>query len=533
MSYIKSLILYILHEVRSRDLFIFIAILAIYKLVSELNQIRKLPPGPWGVPFLGYLPFMTSDRHLQFSDLAKKYGGLFSTKVGNQLIVIISDYKLIRETFRKEEYTGRPRDQLTNIIEGYGVINCDGRLWKNQRKFLHSHLRSFGMTCMGKGKQNMQLRIMREVNVFLRNLCRSEGNPLDLNSPLALSASNVICSIIMNIRFHLNDPRFQRYTHLIEEGFKLFGGVMQYVNFIPILGYLPGQQKTKQKIEANRAEMAQFFEEIVQEHRKTFDNGNIRDVVDAYLQEIEVAEEEGRTDELFEGKDHNRQMHQIIGDLFTAGMETVKTTLQWAVVFMLHHPEIAKQVQEELDQVVGRHRLPNLQDLPFLPFTESTLLEVLRRSSIVPLGTPHAVTRDVQLNGYTIPKDTQVVPLLHAVHMDPDLWESPEKFMPTRFLNSEGKVTKPEYFLPFGVGRRMCLGEVLAKMEIFLYFTSLLHVFDISVPEGKELPNLKGFSGVTITPESFEVCLTQRPLENRDFEFMSDEPSHFRSTGSH
>lgn len=90
----------------------------------------------------------------------------------------------------------------------------------------------------------------REVNVFLRNLCRSEGNPLDLNSPLALSASNVICSIIMNIRFHLNDPRFQRYTHLIEEGFKLFGGVMQYVNFIPILGYLPGQQKTKQKIEA-------------------------------------------------------------------------------------------------------------------------------------------------------------------------------------------------------------------------------------------------------------------------------------------
>ena len=89
----------------------------------------------------------------------------------------------------------------------------------------------------------------------------------------------------------------------------------------------------------------------------------------------------------------DRQMQQIIGDLFSAGMETVKTTLQWAVVFLLHHPEVAKTVQEELDQVVGRKRLPKLEDLPYLPYTESTLLEVLRRSSIVPLGTTHAATR--------------------------------------------------------------------------------------------------------------------------------------------
>jgi hypothetical protein len=61
---------------------------------------------------------------------------------------------------------------------------------------------------------------------------------------------------------------------------------------------------------------------------------------------------------------------------------------------------------------------------------------------------------DVVLNGFKIPKNTQIVPLLHAVHMDPNLWDEPEKFKPTRFLNAEGKVTKPEYFLPFGVGKR-------------------------------------------------------------------------------
>lgn len=89
--------------------------------------------------------------------------------------------------------------------------------------------------------------------------------------------------------------------------------------------------------------------------------------------------------------------------------------------------------------------------------------------------------------------------------MDPNLWDSPEEFRPSRFLNSEGKVTKPEYFLPFGVGRRMCLGDVLARMELFLFFSSLLHVFHIRLPEGQSLPSLRGNTGVTITPDSFKV----------------------------
>nr|CAH7768005.1 unnamed protein product [Callosobruchus chinensis]CAI5868368.1 unnamed protein product [Callosobruchus analis] len=156
-------------------------------------------------------------------------------------------------------------------------------------------------------------------------------------------------------------------------------------------------------------------------------------------------------------------MQQIMGDLFSAGMETIKSTLRWAVLFMLYHPDRAKAVQEELDQVVGRRRLPKLEDLAYLPTTESTILEVLRISSIVPMGTTHAPIRDVKLNGFHLPQHAQVIPLLHAVHMDPTLWKDPDTFNPSRFINAEGKVCKPDYFLPFGVGRRMCLGEVLAR----------------------------------------------------------------------
>lgn len=135
--------------------------------------------------------------------------------------------------------------------------------------------------------------------------------------------------------------------------------------------------------------------------------------------------------------------------------------------------------------------------------------------------------RDVNFNGYTLPQHAQIVPLLHAVHMDPNLWDEPEKFNPSRFINSEDKVVKPEYFLPFGVGRRMCLGEVLARMEIFLFFSSLLHSFDISIPEGETMPTLKGTTGVTINPKPFKVCLKPRPMA------WDNAPNIIRSVGSH
>jgi 26-hydroxylase len=139
--------------------------------------------------------------------------------------------------------------------------------------------------------------------------------------------------------------------------------------------------------------MAAFFQETVDKHRESFDSSNIRDLIDHYLLEIEEAKAAGCGGDLFEGKDHDRQIQQIVGDLFSAGMETIKTTLLWAVIYMLHHPEASRQVQEELDQVVGRKRLPRLEDRPYLPYTEATILEVLRISSVVPLGTTHSVNR--------------------------------------------------------------------------------------------------------------------------------------------
>ena len=113
--------------------------------------------------------------------------------------------------------------------------------------------------------------------------------------------------------------------------------------------------------------------------------------------------------------------------------------------------------------------------------------------------------RTTTLNGLTIPKGTQVIPLIHAVHMDPTLWKDPEAFNPERFIGEDGAIHKPDFFIPFGVGRRMCLGDVLAKAELFLFLSSVLHVFSLQVPDGHPMPGLKGRAGVTVSPEKFQV----------------------------
>ncbi len=65
---------------------------------------------------------------------------------------------------------------------------------------------------------------------------------------------------------------------------------------------------------------------------------------------------------------------------------------------------------------------------------------------------PYYVFREVFFKGYKIPENTEVIPLLYAINNDPSLWESPEKFWPSRFLDLEGRVSRPDYFIPFGIG---------------------------------------------------------------------------------
>lgn len=201
---------------------------------------------------------------------------------------------------------------------------------------------------------------------------------------------------------------------------------------------------------------------------------------------------------------------QVIGDLFAAGMETTATTLCWAVIYLLYYPQVQEKCYQEIYKTVGTERLPSMQDKLQLPYLEATIMEVLRICNLVPFGVQHSVSRDVVFNGYCIPKNAIILPLMESILSDEQIWSEPKVFKPERFLDQDGKIVRPEEFIPFSLGRRMCLGESLARMELFLFLSAMIQRFTFLPPEDGEMPSLEGILGVTLSPRPFRVRAVTR-----------------------
>nr|XP_045001928.1 vitamin D 25-hydroxylase isoform X3 [Jaculus jaculus] len=198
-----------------------------------------------------------------------------------------------------------------------------------------------------------------------------------------------------------------------------------------------------------------------------------------------------------------------VGELIIAGTETTTNVLRWASLFMALYPNIQGQVQKEIDFTLGSGKKPSWDDKCRMPYTEAVLHEVLRFCNIVPLGIFHATSEDALVCGYSIPKGTTVITNLYSVHFDEKYWKDPDIFYPERFLDSSGCFSKKEALIPFSLGRRHCLGEHLARMEMFLFFTTLLQRFHLHFPHGL-IPNLKPRLGMTLQPQPYLICAERR-----------------------
>ncbi|XP_061048048.1 cytochrome P450 2U1 isoform X2 [Eubalaena glacialis] len=168
-----------------------------------------------------------------------------------------------------------------------------------------------------------------------------------------------------------------------------------------------------------------------------------------------------------------------------------------------------EKVHEEIERVIGGDRAPSLTDKARMPYTEATIMEVQRLSVVVPLSIPHMTSEKTVLQGYTIPKGTIILPNLWSIHRDPAIWEKPNDFYPNRFLDDQGQLIKKETFIPFGIGKRVCMGEQLAKMELFLMFVSLMQSFTFALPKDSK-PILTGKYGLTLAPHPFNIIISKR-----------------------
>uniref|UniRef100_A0A286XER1 Cytochrome P450 family 2 subfamily D member 6 n=1 Tax=Cavia porcellus TaxID=10141 RepID=A0A286XER1_CAVPO len=274
------------------------------------------------------------------------------------------------------------------------------------------------------------------------------------------------------------------------------------LNAFPMLLRIPGV--AEKALPALKA-FLDLQDELLTEHRMTWDPSQPpRDLTDAFL--AEVVKVKGNPESSF--NDENLRM--VVGNLFTAGMVTTSTTLAWALLLMILHPDEQRRVQQEIDKVIGPGRCPEMADQAHMPFTNAVIHEVQRFADIIPMNLPHMTSRDTEVQGFLIPKGTTLITNLSSVLKDETAWEKPLKFYPAHFLDAEGRFVKPEAFMPFSAGPRICLGEPLARMELFLFFTSLLQRFSFSVPEGQPRPSDHGVSYFLVIPPPYQLCAVAR-----------------------
>ncbi|KAM3597439.1 uncharacterized protein V6R79_004542 [Siganus canaliculatus] len=471
---------------------------------SKSGKSQQGPPGPRPLPLVGNLLQIDLKRpYNTFFELSKKYGSVFSLYFGNNKVVVLAGYKTVKEALVGNADAFGDRSvypSFYDINKGHGILFANGESWKEMRRFALSTLRDFGM-----GKRTAEEKIIEECHYLTKTLEEQKGKPYDAKCLCNYATSNIICSIVYGSRFEYDDPVFTKMVGRANEIIRLTGSAsLQLYNMFPQLGNLIKNRTLLLETYGNNIN---DMKNLIKKLKETLNPHLCRGFVDCFLVRKQKDEDSGVTDTYY----NDRNMVYSVSNLFGAGTDTTAATLRWGMLLMAKYPKIQDKVYEELSRVVGSRQI-RIEDRKNLPFTDAVIHETQRMGNITPVAVPHKTSRDITFQGYYIEKGTMVIPLLTSVLYDENEWETPRTFNPSHFLDKEGKFVKRDAFMPFSAGRRACLGEGLAKMELFLFFTSLFQKFRFTPPPGvtEDELDLTPAIGFTLAPALHELCAISR-----------------------
>ncbi|XP_067858168.1 steroid 17-alpha-hydroxylase/17,20 lyase isoform X2 [Heptranchias perlo] len=440
----------------------------------------RLPKSLPSFPLIGSLLSLKSDLppHLLFHKLQKTYGNLFSLMMGSQYVVVVNSQQHAREVLLKKGkiFAGRPSWVTTDLMsrDGKDIAFANySPTWKFHRKLVYSALSLFG-----DGIATLEEKICQEATMMCCTFEHLLDSPVDIKPEVTQAVTNVICLLCFNSRYEKDDPEFQNMLDYSQ-------GIVDTVAKDSLIDTFPWLQANYSSDSRND------LVNILLKAKMNSENNN------SSVGEVELSD------------DH---LLMIVADIFGAGVETTSTVLGWAFVYLLHYPELQRKIQEEIDSNIGFERTPKMSDRSNLHLLHATISEILRIQPVSPLLIPHVALEDCSIGEYTIPKGAHVVINLWAIHHDEKEWKNPDVFDPGRFLDDGGKhIYSPSIsYLPFGAGVRACVGEVLAKMQIFLLMSWFFQRFTAEIPPGHPLPDLRGKFGVVLQPAKFKVQLKLR-----------------------
>ncbi|XP_067322183.1 cytochrome P450 2J6-like [Anolis sagrei] len=485
------------------SLSVLLPILLLLYFLKLLWSRRHYPPGPLAFPIIGGLWRIAFEKEIDGMTpikVAKQYGNIFTLWLGHFPVVFLSGFDAVKEGLvdHSEGFLDRGLTPFfEKVSEGKGIAFTNGHAWKQQRR-----LGQMVLTKLGAGKRIMEDKIEDEAQQLVEIFASQKGKPFDPILFITNSVSNVTFSLMFGYRWSVEDPNFKKLIksneYMLSFGLTIF--YVLYELFPSIMDRLPGPHKKAMEFTEILLSLAK---EEIWKHREQESTQEPRDYIDYYLREIEKNKNDPTST-----VDEENLMHSIL-DIYFGALGTTSTIIQWAIIILANRPDVQDKIIKEIEDVVGSSNIC-YDDHKRLPYTHAVIHEIQRYRFPSIVGIPRQTTRDVHMRGYIIPKGTIIAPNLLSVLLDDEYWETPHKFNPNHFLDKDGNFVARKEFLGFSTGPRSCLGENMARKELFIFFTRLLRLFHFQPPPGVKKLTEEPVKNATLTPHPYKVCAIPR-----------------------
>ena len=482
----------------------------------QLNKINKIaPPGPPNFPLVGTLPFLGKYLHVELHKLAKKYGNIYQLHVGRRKLLVLNGLEVIQEALVKQPDCFNSKVDFAPFKQPpmrYLIEFKSGEVWKQHRAMAGKVIHSF----LGCQLDKLESYAMEETAELTNIFLNSGGKAFDPNLYIPLATLSLMQKLMFSkegsFKNNQEDANFVTTAHGLRT---IANGSLTATNLetIPAIWrpiYLFSHGKSLLNLFQTLNKVNSFYLQNIKEHEESFDAENLRgDITDALLK---VSREQTESNQKNLRLSANDILFGTVAQFMSPGTEISRVILHWGLLYMIAYPEIQTQIQKELDEVIGREQQPSLQHRGQLPFTEACINEIFRHASPTTLpAVPYKTIGDTTLSGYFIPEKTLVLVNYYSLTRDERYWEEPEQFNPYRFLDEKGKLRKDllDKFYPFGIGPRRCIGEYLGRLQIFLFFTNLMHKCKFQKVDRKKL-NLEPQPGSFGSANKYKVIAKPR-----------------------
>lgn len=432
----------------------------------------KHPPGPQGKLFTGNLKEFHKDILGFYTRLARDYGDCVRFRLAFRKMVLINHPDLIEQVLVSRAKSFGKLTYVLKLIQpllGNGLLTSDGDFWLRQRRLIQPIF------------QKQQLNTYADPIVQLTRQTIStwqDQQQKDMYREMLLLTRNVTAKILFDANLG-DDVDIGSSLEVVMHNF-----LNRWGSFLPLPSYFPTPGNLR--LQRSIRELDQVLYHIIAERRTSREEKN--DLLSVLLRARDQDDGQRMTD---------KQLRDEAMTLFLAGHETTANAMAYTWYLLARHPEVAKKLQAEIDQVLG-DRLPTSNDISRLKYTEQIILESMRLYPPA-YGFARYAKHDLELGGYHIPAGATVLMVQWVMHRDERFWPNADQFQPERWDHDYQKSMPKFTYFPFGGGARTCIGNTLAMMELVLMLATMAQKFSAKIDPQFQLALRPA---ITMTPTS-------------------------------